>query len=133
MADHDSAKVLARSKYGQGTLKLEVDHRGLKYSFTAPETTTGNDLLESIKRGDIDQSSFQFRVATGGEKREALPEGGMLRTITKIDLLLDVSPVCFAAYTDTTVQARSVAASTAEDFTITNARRAFEFLGLSAT
>ena len=33
LLDHNSEKVLARSKYGVGNLKLEIDDKGLKYSF----------------------------------------------------------------------------------------------------
>ncbi|MEO7099429.1 MAG: HK97 family phage prohead protease [Luteolibacter sp.] len=128
LADHDSSKVLARSKNGKGTLSLSIDQRGLKYSFEAPETTIGNDLLESIKRGDIDQSSFQFTVAPDGDRWEQMPDGAILRTIIKIDLLLDVSPVAFPGYPDTTVQARSTPAIITEDYTVTNARRSMEFL-----
>ena len=45
--------ILARSKYGAGSLKLEVDSTGLKYSFEAPCTNLGDELLEGLKRGDI--------------------------------------------------------------------------------
>ena len=34
--NHDDDRVLARSKNGVGTLSLQVDGRGLKYSFEAP-------------------------------------------------------------------------------------------------
>ncbi|MEO5915334.1 MAG: HK97 family phage prohead protease [Luteolibacter sp.] len=128
LANHDSGMVLARSKRGTGTLKLETDTEGLRYSFQAPETTAGNDLLESIKRGDIDQSSFQFTVAPGGDKWEKLPDGAVLRTITKIEAIFDVSPVAFPAYSGTTVQARSTGPTAGEDPTVTNARRMFELL-----
>ena len=66
--NHDSNMILARSRGGRGTLKLKLDSIGLHYSFDAPNTTAGNDLLESIKRGDIDGSSFSFAIAPGGEK-----------------------------------------------------------------
>ena len=36
--NHDDQKVLARSKYGEGSLILEVDEKGLKYTFEAPKT-----------------------------------------------------------------------------------------------
>ena len=44
LLNHDENKVLARSKYGVGSLKLEVDEKGLKYSFDAPNT----DLLNVV-------------------------------------------------------------------------------------
>ena len=70
LLNHDSTKVLARSKYGEGSLKLEIDERGLKYSFTAPNTDLGEELLEHLQRGEIDSSSFAFTVSLdeGSEK-----------------------------------------------------------------
>jgi HK97 family phage prohead protease len=105
LVNHDPSLVLARSKYGKGSLRLSIDNIGLRYEFEAPNTQPGNDLLESIKRGDIDGSSFGFMIAKGGDKWTS--EGkGSLRTITRIETLLDVSPTAFPAYTDSTVSAR---------------------------
>lgn len=63
LMNHDERRgVLARSRMGQGSLKLEVDEKGLRYSFDAPNTALGNELIESLKRGDISESSFAFTV-----------------------------------------------------------------------
>lgn len=104
--NHDEKMILARSVNGEGTLKLWTDEAGLHYSFEAPNTTAGNDLVESVKRGDIAASSFAFTVGPDGAAftREA---GGMLRTITKVARLYDVSPVTRPAYAATSVSARS--------------------------
>lgn len=94
--------VLARSSYGEGSLVLEIDEVGLKYLFEAPKTALGDELLEGLKRGDIRNSSFAFTVAEDNwEKRN---DGTILRTITKIDQLFDVSPVTFPAYNATSVK-----------------------------
>lgn len=94
--------VLARSSYGEGSLVLEIDEIGLKYLFEAPKTALGDELLEGLKRGDIRNSSFAFTVAEDNwEKRN---DGTILRTITKIDQLFDVSPVTFPAYNATSVK-----------------------------
>jgi hypothetical protein len=45
--------ILARSDRGKGSLKLQADDRGLKYSFEAPNFDLGNELVENLKRGDI--------------------------------------------------------------------------------
>lgn len=104
LLNHDSSAVLARSKFGKGSLQLSIDTIGLFYRFTAPTTTAGNDLLESVHRGDIDQSSFSFIV----EKDEWRKEGtARIRRILKISKLLDVSPVAYPAYSGTSVAARS--------------------------
>ena len=44
--NHDSNKVLARSKNGSGSLMLEVDEHGLRYLFEAPNSSLGDELLE---------------------------------------------------------------------------------------
>ena len=93
--------ILARCKFGKGSLVLEVDNIGLKYLFEAPQTDLGNELLEGIKRGDITNSSFAFTVAK--DKWEKTSDGTYVRTILKIEKLFDVSPVTFPAYNDTTV------------------------------
>jgi HK97 family phage prohead protease len=107
--NHNSDIVLARSVNGSGTLKLGTDERGLWYEFEAPNTSAGNDLLESIKRGDINSSSFAFRVDEAGQTWT--PEGaGTLRTIKKVTHLFDVSPVTTPAYAATSVSARALIA-----------------------
>lgn len=109
LLNHDSTKVLARSKYGEGSLKLELDEQGLKYSFAAPQTDLGNEILEHIQRGEIDSSSFAFTVSTveGSEKWYTV-EGVQYRDIYKIDELFDVSPVYQPAYQETTVSKRAL-------------------------
>jgi HK97 family phage prohead protease len=104
--NHNESAILARSKDGKGSLKLSVDSVGLHYEFEAPNTTTGNDLLESIKRGDINASSFAFTVGEGGDiiTQES---GGTLRTIRKVSRLYDVSAVSRPAYSAATVSARA--------------------------
>ena len=54
--------VLARSKFGNGSLELTIDDTGLRYKFDAPNTQLGDELLEGIRRGDISTSSFAFKV-----------------------------------------------------------------------
>lgn len=76
LLNHDRSKgILARAKNGNGSLSLEVDSKGLKYRFEAPKTALGNELLENLRRGEIDQSSFAFTVADGGEKWERQKTG----------------------------------------------------------
>jgi len=88
-----------------GTLDLEVDETGLRYTARLADTTEGRDLYKLIKRGDISQSSFAFTIADEDYDRKA-----NLRTITKMGSLLDVSPVTYPAYPTTTVAARMKAA-----------------------
>lgn len=94
--------VLARSKNGTGSLSLEIDDTGLKYTFDAPNTALGDELIEGIKRGDISTSSFAFTV--GSDNWSKKEDGTYLRTIQSIAELFDVSPVYRAAYDATTVK-----------------------------
>lgn len=114
LLNHDQDRgVLARSRKGVGSLTLTVDERGLHYSFDAPNTALGNELVEGLKRGDISTSSFAFTVA--GERWDKDEDGRYVRTITQIDKLYDVSPVYNEAYEDTTVALRSLDAVRAEE------------------
>lgn len=107
LLNHDRSKgILARAKNGNGSLSLEVDTKGLKYRFEAPKTALGNELLENLRRGEIDQSSFAFTVADGGEKWERQKNGVWKRTISKFERIYDVSPVYNAAYSKTSVYMR---------------------------
>ena len=104
LLNHNEDKgVLARCKHGAGSLSIEIDDKGLKYRFEAPNTALGDELLEGLRRGDITNSSFAFTVGKDNwEKRE---DGSYLRTIVSIQELFDVSPVYRAAYDATSVKA----------------------------
>ena len=106
--NHNPDKVLARCRYGEGSLSLSIDEKGLKYSFQAPNTELGNELIEHIRRGEIDSSSFAFIVSSeeGSEVWENI-NGTTHRTINKIECLVDVSPVWQPAYSATSVNARA--------------------------
>lgn len=109
--NHDPNFILARSKGGVGTLKIGTDDVGLWYEFAPPATNAGRDLVESMKRGDVDQSSFAFSVAKDGVRWEETSEAGrtfVRRTILKVERLFDVSPVTYPAYPDATVALRSL-------------------------
>lgn len=104
--NHDNNIVLGRTL--SGTLTLEKRSDGLYYVIEPP--TSANHILESIERGDVRGSSFQFTVAPGGADWDTDPETGAdVRTVKKIKRLYDVSPVTFPAYldTDTDVAKRS--------------------------
>ena len=106
--NHDPASILARTK--SGTLKLSEDDRGLAFSMDVAETRVGNDLLVSIRRGDVDEMSFGFVMLDEAWEQEAGQELAT-RTLKQVRLL-DVSPVSFPAYpgTDVNVAVRSLAA-----------------------
>lgn len=105
LVNHDQNLVLGRRS--SGTLKIYKEGNSLKYEFEAPNTTAGNDLLESLKRGDIKHSSFQFEVAEQKWTYDETNSDNDLRTILKVKKLWDVSPVTFPAYQETDVAKRS--------------------------
>ena len=108
--NHDENKVLARSRYGEGSLKLEIREDGLYYEFEAPHTQWGDEVIEHLKRGEIFGSSFAFMLPldSTGDIREYDENGVLNRTIIKIERLFDVSPVFEPAYLATTCSKRTL-------------------------
>jgi len=101
--NHDTNAILDRNQ--GGTLKLSIDERGLKYDGTLPNTSTGRDVAELMRRGLLYESSFAFTV----EEDNWVEEGDVYkRNITKIGRLYDVSIVGTGAYSDTKVALRSI-------------------------
>jgi hypothetical protein len=91
-----------------GTLRLEVDERGLRYDVIPPNHR--EDVMELVDRGDVRYSSFAFQVEqpgvddTWGESEFGIP----MRSLHKVRLV-DVAPVLDPAYKDTTATARNLA------------------------
>ena len=98
--NHDANFPLARYP---GTLKMSVDDVGLRYEFPVPDTTYGRDIASNIRAGIVKGSSFSFTVPSGGDAW-SVEDGRSIRTITRIDSLLDVGPVTFPAYPDADVK-----------------------------
>lgn len=101
--DHDKTRgILARSRYGSGTLNLDLREDGLHYSFEAPHSPLGDELLEYLSRGEITTSSFAFVVDQNDGDEWFRDENNQLRRhIKKIYRLYDVSPVFEPAYLET--------------------------------
>lgn len=106
LINHDSTLILGRAK--SGTLTLQEDEKGLRASVKMPNTSYAKDLKESIERGDIDQGSFGFTLEERGQKWEKDEEGRVVRTISEVKELLDVSLVTYPAYPDTSVAKRQL-------------------------
>jgi HK97 family phage prohead protease len=112
MNHSQSRGILARSKQGNGSLTLSVDSKGLKYRFEAPKTVLGDELLENIRRGEINESSFCFDVEKDTWEKKS--DGTWKRTVSKIGNLYDISPVYNAAYSKTSVYMRGKEQAEAE-------------------
>lgn len=114
--NHDENTVLARSRYGEGSLHLELREDGLFYRFDCPKTAKGDELLEHIRRGEITSSSFAFTLDEDSStaQRWYKEDGKIKRTVYKIDRLYDVSPVFEAAYPTTSCYSRDKAKAVKE-------------------
>lgn len=109
--DHEG-RVFARTS--NDTLELATDQHGLHVRADLGGTEIGRDLYEEIEGGYTTKMSFGFRVAEDKreETRERNEETGVttttvLRTITKISKLYDVSAVSLPANDATSISARN--------------------------
>jgi hypothetical protein len=113
--NHDPNYVLGRNK--SGTLDLSEQVKGVRMRATPPATQTIRDLvLEPMRRGDINQMSFSFRVVgpswnsrDGGKPPagtgEVWNDDYTEREILQLQMY-DVSVVTFPAYTQTDASTR---------------------------
>jgi hypothetical protein len=103
--NHQATAPLGSTK--SGTLRFNQDAEGLNYDVDLPGNTWGEDVYESVQRGDVDGSSFGF--ATKEEKWSVIDyEGKKMdkRTITRAELF-EVSPCTFPAYGSSEINCRS--------------------------
>ncbi|KKN27507.1 hypothetical protein LCGC14_0863910 [marine sediment metagenome] len=98
--NHDPSMILGRTT--AGTVELETDKRGLKYSIDLGSTTIAEDVVKHIRRGDVSGSSFGFEVTDVEHRME---DKVNIREITGVKLF-DVGPVTFPAYEATDVVVR---------------------------
>lgn len=117
-AFHDNTAILGRWRQGKGTLKLELDVRGLKMTCTLADTERANELLSAIERGDINGMSFAFTAdeddSENGVSYEKLPERSesgkevWIRHVKKITGLYDVTIAGHPAYPQTDIAQREI-------------------------
>jgi len=101
--DHDLRYVGARTK--NGTLKLWSDNTGLGMEAQVGNYSWAKDLRIALERGDIDQGSFAFTVADGGDDWEVQEDETVLRTIRNVGGLYDVTVTAQGAYPQTSMAA----------------------------
>jgi hypothetical protein len=102
-SEHDPKQgILGRTK--SGTLKIDEDGSGLHFSLAVPNTTLGNDVTESVNRGDIDGCSLGMVVKDCTWDKV---DGQVLRTVN--DAELDhITVTSSPAYKGTSITLRSV-------------------------
>jgi HK97 family phage prohead protease len=103
LLNHDPNYVLGRNT--AETLFLSEDEKGLRYEIIPPDTSWAKDLQISIKRKDINQSSFGFNIVDEDIQHD---KNSVTRTIKDVRLF-DVSPVTYPAYPSTEVHVRMIA------------------------
>lgn len=103
--NHDERYVLGRTV--SGTLRLAEDERGLRVEIEPPDAQWARDAMVSITRGDVSQMSFAFVVKAD----DWLNLSGETVRILRDVHLLDVSPVTYPAYPQTTIAVRQQAAA----------------------
>lgn len=108
--NHNPDKILGRTT--AGTLRIFEDEVGLAFENDPPETSYSKDLQISMQRGDVNQCSFGFNVAEGGDSysKDSSSPGNYVRSIHRISKLYDASPVTYPAYVDTNCAVRSIVA-----------------------
>lgn len=101
---HNIGQPLGRT--GAGTARVWTDQRGLRYHATPPAGSAyAEDLMRSLKRGDVNGSSFAFQPT---RERWSDVEDGLL--IEVLDMrLFEVSPTAIPAYTATDSYGRTMA------------------------
>lgn len=98
--NHDSNQVLGSTR--SGTLSVDTDDAGMRYSVEIPDTTLGRDLSVLIGRGDVWGSSFAFTIASRDGESWAEEDGQAVRYVHEVEGVYDVSPVLSPAYEDAT-------------------------------
>lgn len=101
--NHNPDNILGRMS--AGTLRAEEDEVGLAYENDMPNSSIASTVYEAIQRGDVTGNSFAFYVE---DDRWENRDGVIVRTILKFEEILDMGPVTYPAYSDTTVSARSL-------------------------
>jgi hypothetical protein len=100
--NHDDNMLLGTT--AAGTLRLDVDQTGLIYEVDPPQSRS--DIVELVERGDVQKSSFAFRVFEDdwGMSDQGFPQRSLIA-----GHLVDVAPVNTPAYLDTSAGLRSLA------------------------
>lgn len=124
--NHDPNFPLARTTAkGDAKLDLYLTKEGhLGYRYKTPNTTVGKDMLENIRSGIVNQSSFAFTIEEDEWRKGDETD---IREIRKIKRLYDVSPVTYPAYPQTNVAARSAEKAQQPDKEYHSAKQEWEY------
>lgn len=102
LKNHDENLLLGRNR--SNTLRMDEDDIGLRFEIDLPDTQTGRDVAEEVRRGDMTGCSFSFTTDVDEwDMRGEVP----IRTVRSVKKLYDVGPVTYPAYEETSVACRS--------------------------
>ena len=102
----DCVFALARTK--NGSLQMMSDDYGLKIRAELIDTQSNRDVYKMIRSGLIDEMSFAFTVADGGDEWTYSDDfKTVTRDIKAIDVIYDVSAVDTGFYENTSIYARA--------------------------
>lgn len=97
VSQHDQGRPLART--ANGTLELRETEDGLVvWARINTQTSYGKDEVVKLRDGLVDGMSFAFTVNPDGETWSTREDGTVLREITQVSGLYDVSVVSQGAY-----------------------------------
>jgi uncharacterized protein len=103
LRDHQQQALLGRTT--SKTLQLEDSNAGLKFTASLPNSSVGNDTLESISRRDLTGVSFGFKVISDQWGNDG--KGNITRELRKV-ALYELSVTSFAAFPGSAVGLRSL-------------------------
>ena len=108
MQYNHEGRVFARQS--NGTLDVKADDKGLYISADLGGTEIGRELFEEIRGGYTNKMSFGFKVdgEDWDEQRKDGEKDRVLRTITSISKLYDVSAVSIPANDATSISVREL-------------------------
>ena len=108
MQYNHEGRVFARQS--NGTLEVRADDKGLFISADLGGTEIGRELFEEIRGGYTNKMSFGFKVdgEDWDEQRKDGEKDRVLRTITSISKLYDVSAVSIPANDATSISVREL-------------------------
>lgn len=98
---HDYNKILARAD--SGTLKTQIDDKGLKFTAQLPNTTLGNDTRENINSGNVKGCSFGFTIAKDGDHWDTADDGTTIHYVDQIATVDELTLTPIPAYVQTSV------------------------------
>lgn len=98
--NHDMDNLLAST--AAGTLRMEEDHRGLRYEFDLDATDPDHQrVIAKVRRGDLRGSSFAFKTNPKTDEWTTDGRNYPVRIVHEVSALRDVGPVTAPAYGQT--------------------------------